>query len=245
MKIFAVPEIEMLSFLHNSLAVIYNSSINHMNPSKTSVHWTNKIPSSKLYWRQRNRSCDLPSKNERSKKRGGRKREGCCSRDTRASKVNWNKRPCRKSVANSCRPKRIREKQRGGPVPSQWINNVVSPLVGPVEIRETVCVATFARENGTTFPKETFLVVIEAVNEGGPLARALGSALNGHKWQTNTAVGSGSTKVETSRATLSTMLSCLPQPLPLLIFLIVVRGLDIESLVTDFAIVGTTLVIRE
>lgn len=35
---------------------------------------------------------------------------------------------------------------------------------------------------------------------GGPLARALGSALNGHKWQTNTAVGSASTKVETSRA---------------------------------------------
>lgn len=114
-----------------------------------------------------------------------------------------------------------------------------------MEIRETICVAAFAREDGTAFPKETFLVVIEAVNEGGSLARALGSALNGHKWQTNTAVGSGSTKVETSRATLSTMLSCPSQPPPLLIFLTVVRELDIESLVTDFAIVDTTLVIRE
>lgn len=51
--------------------------------------------------------------------------------------------------------------------------------------------------------KAMFLAVIEARNRGGAsLARALGSALNGHKWQTNTFVGSGSMKVETSRATL-------------------------------------------
>lgn len=53
-------------------------------------------------------------------------------------------------------------------------------------------------KGGEHIPKRRFSSLSRP--SGGPLARALGSALNGHKWQTNTAVGSASTKVETSRA---------------------------------------------
>lgn len=152
-------------------------------------------------------------------------------------------------MANSCRPKRIREKPRGGPA-----NQCVSAIGGPGGNSEN---GPGVRTPGGPRPREPGRACQRDVSpryrapgtEGGPLARALGSALNGHKWQTNTAVGSASTKVETSRATTSFPGTrfFLPPTFagPPGIFLIVLRGLHLDSSVADLAIVGTTLLIRE
>lgn len=149
---------------------------------------------------------EFPSKTERKKK-------GAVSvvlRDRRGgkrSKRNGIKRPCRKSVANSCRPKRIREKRRGGPgIVASLRINARRHWWPPWKFWKTI-LAAFTRDDrerereekgGEHIPKRRFSSLSRP--SGGPLARALGSALNGHKWQTNTAVGSASTKVETSRA---------------------------------------------
>lgn len=240
MKIFARPGTRFLSEAGTIIPspLIYNSSFNlqrtnipywpvqnHLSipNERTNERRTNFPSSTHREEGSENRSL-LPSKTMR-KKRGGGVRgggvrgEGPISvvlEDRRGEKVEreWDgRRPCRKSVANSCRPKRIREKRRGGPgTKSRRCESMPRRHWWPPwKFWKTTLAAVFwwsERARGRAYLKETFLVVIEAVvNEGGGGggavgARAPGSALNGHKWQTNTAVGSASTlKVETSRAT--------------------------------------------
>lgn len=118
MKIFAAPETETFSSLDNGVPLIYNSSINRTIPLVPDPkHLPARIPSVVR------EGASGPASRSCRPRPGRAKRAQGCSRGARRSPWPRNKRPCRKSVANPCRPKRIRQKLRGGPVTGDVATN--------------------------------------------------------------------------------------------------------------------------